>query len=100
MTDMIETLDIPKSTATRQVDYLVKNGFVNRTIPEDNRRIVELTLTDKGREIHSWFQRHLVDVMTAVRQEYSDQEVNLMITILPQVIAQSEDFLRETGHWR
>jgi DNA-binding MarR family transcriptional regulator len=93
-------LKLPKSTATRQVDYLVKKALANRTIPDNNRRTVELTLTDKGKELYSWFQGHLVNVMTAVRQEYSEQELDMMISLLPRVIAHSEAFLRETGHWR
>jgi DNA-binding MarR family transcriptional regulator len=100
LTDVVKSLKLPKSTATRQVDYLVKNELVNRTIPDGNRRTVELELTDGGKKVYTWFQEHFADVMTAVQQEYSEQEVNMMIRILPRVIAQSEEFLKKTGHWR
>ena len=36
---------------TRLVERLVKKGFINRTICEDNRRKVEIGITDKGLEI-------------------------------------------------
>ncbi len=100
MTDVVDSLQLPKSTATRQVDYLVKRNLVNRTIPSNNRRIVELTLTDEGKKIYQWFQEHLTNTMTAVLQEYSEKELNMMISVLPRVIAHSEVFLRKTGHWR
>lgn len=100
LTDVVKSLKLPKSTATRQVDYLVAKQLVNRKIPENNRRTVELTLTEKGKEVYAWFQEHLEAIMAVVQQEYSEQEVNLMIRILPRVIAQSEDFLKKTGHWR
>ena len=40
---------LDKSTLSRTVDSLVQAGFVDRTIPEHNRRSVQLTLTEKGR---------------------------------------------------
>ena len=36
---------IPKSTVSRLVDVLVKRGMLNRERPEDNRRIVQITIT-------------------------------------------------------
>lgn len=91
---------MPKSTATRQVDYLVNKKLVNRQVPDDNRRTVELTLTGKGKEVHTWFQGHLADVLNAVSQESSENELNLVLGVLPRIIYHSEGFLKKTGHWR
>lgn len=43
-----EKLYLDKSTVSRTVDSLVKNGIVNRVIPEENRRKVTISLTEKG----------------------------------------------------
>jgi DNA-binding MarR family transcriptional regulator len=45
-----ERLLFPKSTLSTSVDGLVTLGFLKRSIPEENRREVELELTEAGRE--------------------------------------------------
>ncbi|HPS58085.1 MAG TPA: MarR family transcriptional regulator [Spirochaetota bacterium] len=39
---------LEKSSFTRSVDYLVRNGFITRNSPENDRRIIKLSLTKKG----------------------------------------------------
>ncbi len=39
---------LEKSSFTRSVDYLVKNGFLLKNSPEKDRRKIHLSLTDKG----------------------------------------------------
>ena len=98
--DVVNTLKLPKSTATRQVDYLVKNDIINRTIPGGDRRTVELQLTSRGEKIYSWFQNHLTYVITTMREEFSDKELDSAMKILPTIVDCSESSLRSTGHWR
>jgi DNA-binding MarR family transcriptional regulator len=98
--DVVKSLKLPKSTATRQVDYLVKNELVNRTIPDENRRTVELQLTNRGEKAFTWFQEHLTNVITAVSQEYSENELNSALKVLPRLLYHSEMLLKKTGHWR
>jgi len=46
-----EKLYLDKSTVSRTVDSLVKNGTANRVIPEENRRKITISLTEKGNGI-------------------------------------------------
>ncbi len=48
LNELSEKLYLDKSTVSRTVDSLVKNGTVNRVIPEENRRMITISLTDKG----------------------------------------------------
>lgn len=43
---LCERLEIPKSTVSRIVDELVKKGVLTREIPEENRRIVKLRVSE------------------------------------------------------
>ena len=45
VTELSALQGIPKSTVSRLVDDLVKRGILNRERPEDNRRIVHITIT-------------------------------------------------------
>lgn len=51
LNDLSEKLFLDKSTVSRTVDSLVRNGTVNRIIPEENRRVVRISLTEKGTSI-------------------------------------------------
>ena len=47
--ELSESQGIPKSTVSRLVDGLVKRHVLNREIPEENRRIVRITITEEFR---------------------------------------------------
>jgi len=50
VTELSEKLTLEKSTVSRTVENLVKKGYLQREIPEDNRRTVKLQLTDEGEQ--------------------------------------------------
>ncbi|MBD0383841.1 MarR family transcriptional regulator [Paenibacillus sedimenti] len=47
--ELADRLFLERSTVSRLIDTLVKGGFVNRNLNEENRREVLVSLTDKGR---------------------------------------------------
>jgi DNA-binding MarR family transcriptional regulator len=51
VTELARTLGLDKSTVSRTVDGLVNIGLVDRTIPEENRRMATLKLTESGKNI-------------------------------------------------
>ena len=51
LNELSEKLYLDKSTVSRTVDSLVKNGTVSRVIPEENRRKVTISLTKRGDSI-------------------------------------------------
>jgi len=46
VTQLAESLGIPKSTVSRLVEQMVQKHVLNRIRPDDNRRIVEITVAD------------------------------------------------------
>lgn len=49
--DVARELNVAMTTMSSAVDRLVKKGLVVRRRPEDNRRAVDLTATDTGRQV-------------------------------------------------
>lgn len=49
VTALTNNSEIPKSTVSRTVDKLVQRGYLNRIRPDDNRRIVQISITDSFR---------------------------------------------------
>ncbi len=52
MGELSRALDVPVSSATRIVDWLVKDGYAERQSDPDDRRIVRVTLTEAGLETY------------------------------------------------
>ncbi|MEU4807302.1 MarR family transcriptional regulator [Actinosynnema sp. NPDC023587] len=51
MSELSELLAVSPSGATRLVERLVRRGWVERSQPPDNRRVVYAALTDEGRQV-------------------------------------------------
>lgn len=63
LTELSDKLTLEKSTVSRTVDGLVKKGYLNRKIPEENRRTVKLQLTQAGEktcENINWNNNHFI----------------------------------------
>lgn len=48
MSEISSMSGLEKSSFTRSIDYLVDNGFIARNSSEEDRRIIRLSLTNKG----------------------------------------------------
>jgi DNA-binding MarR family transcriptional regulator len=51
MNALSDWMSLATSTMTRIVDNLVRDGYIERTQDERDRRVVQVSLTDKGQEL-------------------------------------------------
>lgn len=56
MSELSERMQLAKSTLTRKADHLVKKGLVERVNSAEDRRVVQLQLTEQGRLMRAAFQ--------------------------------------------
>jgi DNA-binding MarR family transcriptional regulator len=72
-----ENARVKRSTITDMVDRLENDGLVERTRDPDDRRIVKVRLTDKGRKIKSDFarmcRREFQDIFSQLTKKETDQ---------------------------
>ena len=61
MGDLSRTLGVPFSTATRTVDWLVNNGYVQRLADPEDRRVVRVESTEAGKELYLAMNGLLLD---------------------------------------
>jgi MarR family transcriptional regulator, organic hydroperoxide resistance regulator len=61
---LAEAADIAAPTASRMIDGLEREGIVERRPSPDDRRAVEIALTERGRELHAR-KRELVQAKRA-----------------------------------
>lgn len=94
MMDLAGHMELDKSTVSRTVDGLVKDGLVDRAVNPDNRRAVTLDLTSSGRHeadrIHALcdasFSR-ILEKLTENEAETVLQGVTLLANALDESIA-------------
>lgn len=77
MTSVAKSLSVTTGTLTISVNSLVKKGYVERIRSEEDRRVVLVSLTEKGRSAHAchagFHQRMIQSVVDGLTLE--EQEV-------------------------
>lgn len=91
MTAVARALMVTTGTLTISVNSLVKKGFVERTRSEEDRRVVLVSLTEKGREAYRNHEKFHADMVAAITEELSDEEQ----VILEKALSRLNRFFRE-----
>jgi nitronate monooxygenase len=76
MTEISLMTGLEKSSFTRSVDYLVKNGFITRNSPENDRRKVKLSLTTKGKRAAKLIKNDFDIYLDSLISDFSEKEKN------------------------
>lgn len=81
--EITEKLFIPKSTASVTVEELVNLGLVERKSSEEDRRQINLTLTEKGKEISKKSIQTPVSYMAMVSalEQISANDIDTLLRI-------------------
>lgn len=82
MGNMSSALGITLSAATRLVAGLVENGYAERLADPEDRRIVRVTLTDKGREVFKALSDLITHRAGLVLKRFTEEERILLILLL------------------
>ena len=91
MSETSKRLRITMGSLTVTVNRLVKKEYVLRTEKEGDRRIVNLTLTKKGKlawRLHDRFHKHMVKTMLT---ELEEDEYRVLIRALENLVRFVED---------
>ena len=82
MSTIAKELSVTVGTLTIAMNSLVKKGYVNRQRGKEDRRVVYISLSDKGKaafEHHAKFHREMID---GVLNQLSENEVEVLIKAL------------------
>jgi DNA-binding MarR family transcriptional regulator len=91
MSELSDALGVPANTATRMVDWMVSNGYVERFSDPRDRRMVRVKLTATGRELHENINNHLERTYEQVFQGLEDQEKKTFIALLQKISPAASD---------
>lgn len=75
MGELARSLGVRMSTATGLVDRLIQRGLVEREASQEDRRVILVRLSGRGRRAHHAIQRKVRSRMAAATQDLSAAEL-------------------------
>lgn len=72
--DLEKEFDITRSTASKNVDLLVENGFIVRTPVDYDARLKKLVLTEKAKEVFKIMRNDRAALEAQMLMGFSDDE--------------------------
>ena len=90
MTSVAKSLMVTTGTLTISVNSLVKKGFVERVRSEEDRRVVLISLTAKGRKAFRDHQKFHEEMVSSIVASLSEEEQ----LILQKALGNLSDFFR------
>lgn len=93
MTTVAKQLSVTTGTLTIAVNSLVKKGYVERSRSEEDRRVVLISLTEKGRSAYAQHKRFHQQMIDAIVKDLDAQEQ----VILKKALSNLNQFFRTIG---
>jgi DNA-binding MarR family transcriptional regulator len=79
MSELSTNLNVPMSTATRIVDWLVRGEMVERFIDTDDRRVVRVRMSKSGRDLYEAGMAYNKQRVTRLLRDFtSDEQAQLL----------------------
>ncbi len=91
MTSVARALSVTTGTLTISVNSLVKKGFVERVRSEEDRRVVLVSLTEKGKLVYTRHREFHEELVQNIVNRLDDQEKIL----LEKVLSNLNQYFRE-----
>lgn len=85
MSSVAKSLSVTVGTLTIAINNLVKKGYVNRVRSEEDRRVVLISLTEKGEKAHRHHMKFHDGMIDAVLQGLEDEEEEILVKSLQKL---------------
>ena len=92
MTSVARSLEVTTGTLTIAINSLVKKGYVDRVRSEEDRRVVLISLSEKGKRAYLHHRRFHERMIESVVEELTEEEQQ----ILEKALAKLYHFFRVT----
>lgn len=82
MSTVAKTLSVTVGTLTTAVNGLVKKGYVVRERGNEDRRVVYISLTEKGRKAYSHHEEFHRQMIEAVLADLDEKEKDTLVSVM------------------
>ena len=80
--NMSAVANLSSPNAAYKVNNLVKKGYIERVRSKEDRRVVLVSLTEKGKKAYQHHKRFHEEMIQSLLKGLSDQEINTLVTAL------------------
>jgi DNA-binding MarR family transcriptional regulator len=91
MGELSRDLEVPLSTATRTMDWLVNNGYAQRLPDPKDRRVVRVELTAQGKETFQTIRAFMLGRVEKAMNPLNQEERTTFICLLNKVLDAFEE---------
>ncbi|WP_099352607.1 MarR family winged helix-turn-helix transcriptional regulator [Fredinandcohnia onubensis] len=74
-TELAEVFEVKKSAITAIINRLFEKGLIDRTRDENDRRLVYLTLSDRGEKLFLKTEERVNNLVESIIGEFSEEEI-------------------------
>lgn len=91
MTELVEYINSPMSTATGIVDRLVRNGYIRRDRSDTDRRIVLIRLTEEGSRLVNSLKGIISKYLNMIMEDLTEEEKRFLAKIALKIMQNLQD---------
>jgi len=85
MSEISALLEITMGTLTTAVDKLIKKGYMERSRSDTDRRIVNVSLTKRGKLAYRIHEKFHLDMVQAIMLDFTPQEEEILLIALSKL---------------
>lgn len=85
VSDIAHRINVSVPAITNITDKLISQNFIERIRTEEDRRVVRLVPTEKGKDIINRFSEYHSDVMQKVFEGVSDEDIGRVIEVYKKI---------------
>lgn len=97
MRDLAGALNLALSTATNTIDRLVEKELVERTRVDEDRRIVQVALTEKGQRLHESFLECRLEMGRTMLEALSPGEREIFLELMAKMTQPRQSSVETEG---
>lgn len=87
VSDISKLLQVTSPTVTQMINNLIKNDYVKRTVHPNDRRIAEISLTEKGNRVAEEAKTEFTNVFKGLIDHLGKEQSEQLIYLLDQSFA-------------
>lgn len=97
MSEIASELEITMGTLTTAIDKLIKKGYVERKRSNIDRRIVNVSLTNKGKLAYRIHEKFHLDMVKAIMNDFNSQEEEVLLCALRKLNNHLKEIYKPSG---
>lgn len=91
MTELSAKMNVTMGNTTGLVDRLTKEGYVSRSHDPNDRRIVKVKLTGKGRQVMTRAKKKRQSMFLKVLERLTTKDIETMLELFEKIIGERAD---------